>query len=1439
MIHPGAAAARHLLLGLTALCAPLAVAQMQLQPEIVIAAGGGANSSVSYGGLATSAELNNPEGVAFDSAGNIYIADSSNCVIRKVTVATGDISLFAGDGSCGYGGDGAAAKSAELANPGRIAFDSSGNLYIGDTGNARIRKVNTSGDISTVAGDGQVGSTGDGGAATSSELNSPIGVALDSSGNVYIADSGNNKIRKVTVSTGKISTLAGTGTAGYNGEGTATSAELYGPTDVAVDRSGNVYIADKGNNRIRKVSGTTISTVVGNESQGYSGDGGAATSAELSNPNGFTLDSAGNYYVADTGNNRIRKVNAGTLIISTLTGNGTAADTGNNGPAVSAEINQPRGLGVNSANDLYIADTGNNLVREVVQNTYFATTAVGGSSAVQDFFLKTTAAETIASITAQESQGSKQEYSIGTITGCTIAGASNPSGTFCTVPITFKPAYPGARYVPLTAVTGTGKVTFGLGGTGSGPLVTMSPGTIATAAGNGTAGYSGNGSAATTAKLSSPNAAVVDSAGNLYIADMSNNVVREVAASTGDISTVAGNHTAGYSGDGSAATSAELDEPSGVGVDSGGNLYIADKVNCRIRKVTVATANISAAAGNGTCGYGGDGGPATSAEIKAPSSDIAFDNAGNWYFADSGNNRVREVNASSGLISTVAGNGTAGYTGDGSAATSAELDNPAGVALDSAGNLYIADDGNNVIRKVTVSTGNIATVAGDHTAGYSGDGSAATSAELDEPGGVAVDAATNLYIADQGNNRIRVVNAVSGKISTIAGNGTAGYSGDSGAATSAELKGPTDISLDSAGNLVIADAGNNVVRKVTAGGAQLTFPTATSIGNTDAADDPLTATVVNIGNASLTISTPSSGTNPSVGNYFALDATTTCPELTTASSPKTLTSGEDCTYAVDFAPSVVGNIGGSVVLTNDSLNAIGSTQTVNLTATAIGVETTTTVSSPANPSTYLGSVTFTATVEQVTGSNVPTGTVQFNIDGVNAGSAVTLNGGGVATYATAALTAGMHSIQAVYSPSTSNFLASTSSVFSQTVNKATPTVPWATPAPITYGTALSATQLDATSGGVAGSYVYSPISGTVLTAGSQTLSVTFTPADTTDYNTSTGSVTLTVNKATPALSVATSGSPSTYGGSVTFTATVSSGPYVTVTFFESGNAIGTGTISGTTATITTNTLTAGSHSITAGLASSTNYNAVTSSAITQTVNKATPSIVWTNPSPVTYGTALSSTQLDASSGGVAGAFVYTPTAGAVLSVGSQTLSVTFNPTDTSDYNSTSAWVTLTVDNKITPTITWSTPTPITYGTALSTTQLNASSGGVAGIMTYSPAAGTVLASGTQTLSVTFTPTDTTDYNPVLQTVSLTVNKGSVAINGTSSLSVSLYGDNVTATFTFTGAGVTPAGTTTIMDGAVTLATVPLNAGVATYSSSALFAGSHTLKAVYNGDDNYE
>src|SRR6202453_3660290 len=224
----------------------------------------------------------------------------------------------------------------------------------------------------------------------------------------------------------------------------------------------------------------------------------------------------------------------------------------------------------------------------------------------------------------------------------------------------------------------------------------------------------------------------------------------------GIINTLAGDGTVGYSGDGGAATSAELDLPYGLAADTAGNIYIADTYNNRIRKVTATTGDISTVAGDGIAGYSGDGGTATSAELDLPYG-VAVDSASNIYIAESGNNRVRELTATTGIVSTVAGDGVAGYSGDGGAATSAELNDPRGVAVNTAGNIYIADTDNNRIRKVTVSTDIISTVVGDGTAGFSGNGGAATSAELNEPSGVAVNTAGAIYIADFANNRIRKV----------------------------------------------------------------------------------------------------------------------------------------------------------------------------------------------------------------------------------------------------------------------------------------------------------------------------------------------------------------------------------------------------------------------------------------------------------------------------------------------------------------------------------------------------------------------------------------------------------------------------------------------------------------------------------------------------------
>jgi sugar lactone lactonase YvrE len=342
-----------------------------------------------------------------------------------------------------------------------------------------------------------------------------------------------------------------------------------------------------------------------------------------------------------------------------------------------------------------------------------------------------------------------------------------------------------------------------------------SGGTITTVAGTaGNAGYAGDDAPATSAKLDNPRKIALDSSGNLYIADTVNNVIRKVTASTGIITTIAGNGTPGNSGDNGLATKAALNSPNGVAVDSSGNIYIADTGNNVIREVSASSGVIERVAGNGTSGYSGDEGYATNATLNSPNG-VALDPSGDIYIADTNNDVIRKVTASSDIITTVAGSGSAGYSGDKGAATSAKLTIPDSVAVDSSGNIYIADTGNNVIREVAASSGDITTIAGNGTSGYSGDNGAATSAKLSIPNGVAVDSSGNTYVADTGNNVIREIVASSGEIKTVAGTGTSGYSGDNGKSTSAKLNSPYGVALDSSGDIYIADTGNDIIRKDT------------------------------------------------------------------------------------------------------------------------------------------------------------------------------------------------------------------------------------------------------------------------------------------------------------------------------------------------------------------------------------------------------------------------------------------------------------------------------------------------------------------------------------------------------------------------------------------------------------------------------------------------
>ncbi|MGW0310620.1 NHL domain-containing protein [Streptomyces flavidovirens] len=334
-------------------------------PAIRTVAGTGVAESNGDNGPAVSAQFNLPYGIAVDSAGTLYVSDYKGHRVRKITT-DGKISTVAGTGTAGFSGDGGPAISAQLNGPREVAADSAGNLYIADGDNHRIRKITTDGTVSTVAGTGAEGPGGDGGLATAAQLNNPRGVAVDSGGILYIADSDNNRVRKVTAD-GKISTVAGTGTAGFSGDGgSAISAQLNGPRGVAVDSAGTLYIADHVNHRVRKVTADEkISTVAGTGAANSGGDGGSAVPAQLHSPVGVVVDSTGALYISEYNGHRVRKVAAADGKISTVAGTGTVGFSGDGGPAASAQLRNPLGLAVNCVDALYIADHYNHRLRKV------------------------------------------------------------------------------------------------------------------------------------------------------------------------------------------------------------------------------------------------------------------------------------------------------------------------------------------------------------------------------------------------------------------------------------------------------------------------------------------------------------------------------------------------------------------------------------------------------------------------------------------------------------------------------------------------------------------------------------------------------------------------------------------------------------------------------------------------------------------------------------------------------------------------------------------------------------------------------------------------------------------------------------------------------------------------------------------------------------------
>ena len=605
-----------------------------------------------------------PHGVAVDSAGNVLVASETG-IFR---VDPSGLLTSVGDG-CGR------AVCSALA----VAVANTGTIYAADTENNRVLKIDRNGPSSTAG-------TGDARASTPGAL--AWSVAVDAAGAVYIADAGAHRVRKVDAS-GVETTVAGTGTAGFSGDaGPATSAMLSFPTGVAVDGAGILYIADLQNMRIRRVDRNgVISTVAGSGTRGFSGDGGPATRARLNRPNRVAVDRSGTLYFADVGNHRIRKVDTrGT--ITTVAGNGRAGFTGDGGPATRASLDEPWDVAVSDQGTLYIADTNNSRIRAVAPNGVI-TTVAGGSSDAE--------------FTGDGGPATSALLSLGYLrSGIALDsdGALYITERFGRIRkvdrngvITSVATVPNVESFSGVAVDMSGAIYLA----SSGRIHKIdTQGMITPVAGNGTFRASGDGGPATSAGMSISGIAV-DRTGVLFIAENGNNRVRKIDLN-GVITTVAGNGTAGSGGDGGPAAAASVESPSAVAVDGDGVLYIAQSGPIhRIRKVD-RNGVISTVAGNGTARFSGDGGPATSASLNVPIA-VAADGSGNIYIAEMGH-RVRKVDAG-GIITTVAGDGVEGFGGDGGPGIAARLNSPVALAVTSGGTLFISDWGNQRVRMVT------------------------------------------------------------------------------------------------------------------------------------------------------------------------------------------------------------------------------------------------------------------------------------------------------------------------------------------------------------------------------------------------------------------------------------------------------------------------------------------------------------------------------------------------------------------------------------------------------------------------------------------------------------------------------------------------------------------------------------------------------------------
>lgn len=831
------------------------------------------------GGKASEGLLNNPSGIALDRQGNLYIADSANHVIRRVTPG-GVITTVAGirpgrQANSGSIGDGGAALNAALNQPLLMAFDSSGNLIIADSGNRRVRRLTISAPspvLSTIAGRWQ--DIGDGGPARSAGLHNPHGLAVDTAGNVFIADTGTNRIRRVSPD-GRITTIAGAGEAGFNGDGqSAARAMLNAPWDIAFDRDGQLLISDRDNFRVRRIAADgSIQTVAGTGEAGdtpgalnareaavwspqslavdakgnayvstngrvrqidlqyghirdfagrpfaplqFGGDGGPAADARIGYATGIAVSPGGSVWISDGPSQVVREVDSFNMISSRVGFPLQSGFAGDGGFGGAARLNFPAALAFDSRGNLYIVDSGNYRIRRFNTSGIVETVAGGGRSFTEGAFATAVQFDEMGGI-AVAPDGSiyvaeKARHRVLKLTPVSPGALRIVSGDLQEGAAGSR--LPGPLVVSVTDAAGEAAIP------GVKVRFSVISGSASLSASEAVTDESGTASILVVLGSEPGPVSVRAEVEGLPPAVFRLTALKSVFTSPPSVVNYSAETVAGAPRrrDGE-ALQALFDRPEGVAADAAGNLYIADTGNHQIRKLS-PDGVVWTIAGSGEPGYSGDGGPAAAARLNLPRSP-AIGEDGSLYFADSGNHVIRRI-TSDGVIQTVLGNGQRGFAGDGRGGADAQLNSPTAIAIHPTG-LLVADAGNFRIRRLGVD-GIVRTVAGTGVSGYSGDFGPPSLARISAVASLAVDADGHIYFADTGNHRVRRIRAPGSLIETYAGNGKPGYGPEGSKAVEAALSSPQGLAAGPDGSLFVVSEGR--IARITRNGLFEPYATA-------------------------------------------------------------------------------------------------------------------------------------------------------------------------------------------------------------------------------------------------------------------------------------------------------------------------------------------------------------------------------------------------------------------------------------------------------------------------------------------------------------------------------------------------------------------------------------------------------------------------------------